>query len=54
MLFAAHNTQAHDRKSLSEKEMEGGKKEVNTGHHVMSMDQCVWSHLTSAEQEQIV
>lgn len=41
-------------KALVKKKWRGKKKEVNTGQHVMSMDQCVWSHLTSAEQEQIV
>lgn len=55
MLFTVHIRQVFNRKSLSEKEVEGGgKEELNTGQHVMSMDQCVWSHVTSAGQEQIV
>lgn len=41
------NAQVQDRKRDGRWE-----KEVNIGPHVMSMDQCVWSHLTSAEQEE--
>lgn len=48
MLFPAHNTQAHGRKSLSEKEMEGGEKRskyrtpchVNGSMCVESFNQC--------------